>query len=585
MRKKLSSLLIIMMVMVMVLAACSSNNNTAEPANTPAPTETNAPANTPDEPAAADEEKNDGIFPASDKSLNPKLALNRTDTIVVGMTSPKGIFSPFFWETAYDRYVVDAVFNSFLVLQGDGSYANQLAESVDVSEDGKKYTFKLKSGVTYSDGTPVTVNDYVFAMKVYHDKSYDGSTDILSENIVGGRDYYEGKTDEIAGLKVIDDLTIEIEVSEPTAYTKDSLGTVYFAPASYYGKDYKFGSLDSVKALNDKPIGAGPYVVKSFSPGQEVVLEANANYFAGAPKVKNVVYKTTTDETKLAMLQSGEIDMDMVSVNEDTVEELFAMGFLDVNIFPTNGYGYVAFNINQDRFKDTKVRQALTVGLNREEIVEAIYGKYADVINIPQSKESWAYTEEGIEKYEFDLEKAKSLLDEAGWAVGSDGIREKDGEKFKINFSATANNPVVDALIPVMINNYKELGIDLSSETLDFNAIMDKKDKGDFDMFFAAWGLTPEPDSTIYITDGAQNDTGYSNPKVDELTLKGKMELDPEKRKEIYKELYQEWNKDVPAILMYQRRDMWAINSRLVGFDITPYKNFVLSLHEVEITQ
>lgn len=583
MRKKLSSLLIIMMVMVMVLAACSGNNNTAEPANTPAPTETNAPANTPDEPAAADEEKNDGIFPATDKSLNPKLALNRTDTIVIGMTSPKGIFNPYFYETTYDRYVVDAIFNSFVIPAADGTYENQLAESIEVSEDGLTYTYKLKPGVTYTDGTPVTVKDYVFGMKVYHDPTYDGPTDILSENVKGGREFYDGKATEISGITVIDDLTVQVEVTEANAASKDVLGGIPFAPESYYGKDYSFGHLDGIKSLNDKPLGSGAYTLKSFSPGQEVVLEANPNFFGGEAKVKNIVYKTTTDETRLAMLQSGEIDMDMVSVNEDAVEELFAMGFLDVNIFPTNGYGYVAFNINQDKFKDAKVRQALTYGLNRGEIVEAVYGKYADVLNIPQSKESWAFTTDGIETYDFDMEKAKALLDEAGWTVGSDGIREKDGKKFEINFSATANNPVVDALIPVMINNYEELGIKLSSETLDFNAIMDKKDKGDFDMFFAAWGLTPDPDSTIYITNGAQNDTGYSNAKVDELTLAAKKEMDPTKRKELYAQLYQEINKDVPAIFMYQRRDMWAINSRLQGFDITPYKNFVYSMHEVEI--
>ena len=132
-------------------------------------------------------------------------------------------------------------------------------------------------------------------------------------------------------------------------------------------------------------------------------------------------------------------------------------------------------------------------GLNRAEAVEIIYGKYANVINIPQSSESWAYTNEGIEPYEFDMEKAKRLLDEAGWAPGADGIREKDGEKFEIHFSATADNPVIDALIPIMTTNYQELGIKLTAETLDFNAIMDKKDKGEFDMFFLCLGLDSRP--------------------------------------------------------------------------------------------
>ena len=171
--------------------------------------------------------------------------------------------------------------------------------------------------------------------------------------------------------------------------------------------------------------------------------------------------------------------------------------------------------------------------MNREEIVKGIYGPYADVINIPESKVSWAFTDDNINPYDFNIEKAKSLLDEAGWVVGSDGIREKNGEKFKINFSATADNPVVEALLPIMTTNYKELGIQIVAETLDFNAIMDKKTNGDFDMFFAAWGLTPDPDNTVYITNGAQNDTGYSNAKVDELMAKAKKEMDTDKRKAV----------------------------------------------------
>lgn len=287
----------------------------------------------------------------------------------------------------------------------------------------------------------------------------------------------------------------------------------------------------------------------------------------------------------MAMLQSGETDMDMVTVSEDNVEELISYGFLDVNIFPTNGYGYIQFNHKLKKFQDLKVRQALVYGLNRAEIVEGVYGKYADVINIPQSKVSWAYTDENIEKYEFNLDKAKQLLDEAGWKVGSDGIREKDGEKLKINFSATADNSVVNAIIPIMTQNYKELGIALTSETLDFNAIMDKKDKGDYEMFFAAWGLTPDPDTTIFITNGAQNEMGYSNKKVDELMLKAKVELDQNKRKELYKELYQELNRDLPMIFMYQRRDMWPINARVKGFDLSPYKDFSYGLYNVELPQ
>lgn len=588
MKKRMSLLLVIMLLAVSVLAACSGGK-TEDPkpgdkvaTETPKPEEGNKDKET---PPAEGEDDSVGYFEAEDPASNPPTALNRKDTIIIGMTSPKGVFNPFFWQTAYDKYVVEILFDTFLQVSNDGTYVESLAESVDVSEDGLKYTFKLKPGVKYTDGTPLTVKDYVFAMKILHDPSYDGESDMLSMKIKGGQEYKDGKADEIEGIKVINDNTVEVTVTEATAFTRDYLGDVAFIPEHYYGKGFKKGNMDSLKTLHDKPLGSGPYIMKKFSPGQEVVFEANPDYFKGAPKIKNVVYKSTTDETMLPMLQSGEIDMDMITVSEDNVEEIKGMGFLDLNIFKTNGYGYVAFNHNVDKFKDQKVRQALMYGLNRAEIVEAIYGRYANPINIPQSDVSWSYSEEGIEPYEFDLEKAKSLLDEAGWKPGADGVREKDGKKFVIDFSATADNPVVEALLPIMIQNYKELGIEVKAETLDFNAIMDKKDKGEFEMFFAAWGLTPEPDNTVYITNGAQNDTGYSNAKVDELMKKGKHTLDVEERKKIYGEMYQELNKDLPNLFIYQRRDAWAINSRIKGFDITPYKEFTYSLYQAEIEQ
>lgn len=586
MRKKWWGFIILTLSFALMLGACSGGNNSAQPPTTNNGESTNTTTDPAETPSESDTEATEGYIEATDMSLNPVAAVNRTDTLIAGTTDPKGVFNPLFMETAYDYYINYTLFDSFIEVQADGTYTNSLAEKVDVSEDGLKYTYHLKPGVTFSDGAPLTVKDYYFTLKLYMDASYDGQSDPLSWHIVGASEYNEGKSSEISGVKVIDDQTVEISLTEYTALTPVELGGIYILPEHYYGKDYKQGNLDGVKKLNNQPLGSGQYKLVSYSPGQEVVLEANESYFRGTPNVKNVIFRTTSETTNMPMLQQGETDMqDGISVTEDNVEALKAMGFVNISLLPNNGYGYIAFNHKLPKFSDVKVRQALVFGLNRKEIVEGIYGPYGNVINIPQSNVSWAYTEENIETYEFDLEKAGQLLDEAGWTLNSKGLREKDGEVFKVNFSATADNPVVDALLPIMTQNYKELGIEIVAETLDFNAIMDKSNTGDYEMYFAAWGLTPDPDNTVYITNGSQNDYGYSNAKVDELMAKGKKTLDVEERKTIYKEMYQELNKDVPVILMYQRKNMVAVNGRLDGFDISPYKDFPFSLYQVEIAQ
>ncbi|MCA1295991.1 ABC transporter substrate-binding protein [Paenibacillus sp. alder61] len=584
MRKKSWGLLVLLLVFSLVLGACSGGGGGNTATTTPGNEEGNKTESKGENATPPAEAAPEGVIEAVDMSLNPPAAVNRKDTLIVGMTDPKGVFNPLFRETTYDAYVCYVLFDSFIEVAADGTYTNSLAEKVDVSEDGLKYTYHLKPGVTFTDGKPMTVKDYYFTLKTLLDASYDGQSDPMSYNIVGAKEYHEGKAKEISGVKIIDDHTVEVSITEFSALTPVELGNIFILPEHYYGPSYKQGNLDGVKALNSKPLGSGQYKLTKYSPGQEVVFEANENYFRGAPKVKNVIFKTTTETTNLPMLQQGETDMDEgISVSEDNVEALKEMGFVDINLLPNNGYGYIAFNHKLKKFQDVKVRQALVYGLNRKEIVAGIYGPYADVINIPESTVSWAHTKENIETYDFDLEKAKQMLDEAGWKVGSSGIREKDGEKFKINFSATADNPVVDALLPIMTQNYKELGIEVVAETLDFNAIMDKANTGDFDMFFAAWGLTPDPDNTVYITNGAQNDIGYSNAKVDELMAKGKKTLDIEERKKIYKEMYQEMNKDVPVILLYQRKNMLAVNGRVEGFDFSPYKYFAYSLYQVEM--
>ena len=179
------------------------------------------------------------------------------------------------------------------------------------------------------------------------------------------------------------------------------------------------------------------------------------------------------------------------------------------------------------------------------------------------------------------------MLDEAGWVVGADGIREKDGVKFKINFSASSPNSVNDALIPVAQKNYKDLGIEFVADQMDFNTILDKFNKGNYEMLFLAAGLTPDPQDSegTFRTGGSQNKTGYSNAKVDELYQKAGATLDQEERKGYFKEIYQTINEDLPMMFVYQRRDLWVVNSRIEGFDISPLRHYSFELGKLSIKE
>lgn len=588
MKKKGVLLLVALFFVVATVLAGCGGNTTQPPANTPpAGNNTDTPTTPPADNGQGESGPPTGLIPAKDPAAVPAAAKARTDTIIVGMNAQEGKFNPLYGDSQYDVYMMNTIFQGLVKAEKDASLVPDLA-TWDVSEDGKTYTFHIDPKATFSDGTPVTAEDVAFSYYIIGDPTFDGVADLTTAGIVGYDEYKkdkEGKVTTIPGIKVIDEKTLEVTVKEAKGTTLLEIN----APAlskKYYGKGYKKGNLKGVTDLMQKPFGSGPYILKKYTPGQEAVLEANPNFWQGAPKVKNLIFKATTNETNIQLLQNGETDFEEgVSVTKDNMDLIDTIGFLNRDLQPNNGYGYIGMNHTMDKFKDVKVRQALAYGLNRKEAVDAVYQGYAKVIDVPQSDVSWSYPEEkDITHYNYDPEKAKQLLDEAGWKMGNDGFRYKDGKKFTILFTATTPNPVNDALVPIMKENYKELGIDLTVEQLEFNAVLDKVDKKTIEMYFLAWGLGVDPDNySVFHSKGTQNTLGYNNPEVDKLIIEGQKTLKQEDRKKVYQQLFKVLNQDLPYIYLYQRYNMGTYSARLTGFDISPYKDFSMSLHQVSI--
>lgn len=523
------------------------------------------------------------IVKATDTSRNPQVALDRKDTIVIGTDDFNGVFIPQFGQTVPDRQVYELLFEPLVGVDEEGKPIDDGIATWTV-EDDVKYTFTIKDGVVFSDGTPVTAEDVEFSYLVLADPTYDASSDIGKYGILGVDAYKNGQADSIEGIKVIDEKTIEFTLEQPNAEV------IYFftlgiIPKAYYGEGYTFGDLSSIRDLQAKPMGSGPYKFVEYKEGQTVTLVANENYWQGTPGIPNVIFKVTSNATEMQEIISGQIDIQDITVSVENVEQLKAAGFVDLHIFPTNGYGYLGMNHELPKFSDVRVRQALKYAINRKDATEAIYGPYGNVLNIPQSRVSWAFTDEGINSYDYDMEKAASLLDEAGWEMGDDGFRYKDGEKFEIFFTGMSDHPVLDILLPMMIESYKELGIDFKVEYVDFPTLIDKTNNYAAEMWFLAWSLTPDPGSAsnIYRTGGPQNKYNYSNPAADQLWIDGVAETDFNKRAEIYGDLYRILNEDIPVIIIYQRSDMWAVNSRLENFNVSPYRTFTKDLWKVTI--
>lgn len=524
--------------------------------------------------------------PAADKSKSPKAALERKDSLVVGISDSTGIYNYLYGDNAYDWYAIYTMFDFNVDVDYDGKPLSG-ATDYKVSEDGLVYTFTLKEGVKFWDGNPATAADMEFAYYLLADPKYDGPQDISKAFIKGMDAYKNGPAQSIEGIKVLNDKTLEITTDKKSGAAIYNL-QIPIMEKSYYCPDFKKGDTARVKEKNSSPMGTGQYKFVEYKPGQELKLAANEDYYKGVPKIKNLVFSVTPQGQELQRVLAGETDIDMADVSPDNMKAAQAAGFIDIYRFPTNGYGYVGLNDVNPKFRDVKVRQALMYALNRKDVVDKVYGEYARVVNIPESNVSWAYDDQGVNTYDFNLEKAGQLLDEAGWKLNSDGKREKDGKLFTIKFSCMSPHAVTDILVPVMKDDYSKLGIDVTVENLDWPTLYEKATKKQLEAYFMAAGLTPDPDSsqaTVFKTNGPQNYYNYSNPEIDSLYDQGISQVTIEGRKPVYKQIYKILNNDLPILYVYQRSDMWVSNARVKGYELSSFKEFFHSIYKCEVTK
>lgn len=507
----------------------------------------------------------DEYFTATDTSKNP--VKNREDTFIATISEPGGVFIPYFYDNGWDGNAIDPIFASLVNVDEKGNPVADLAEKWEISLDNLVYTYHLKDNLKFSDGSPLTADDVAFTLTLLDDPAYSGGVDISQAAIKGADAYKKGTANSIEGIKVINPQTIEITTEKVNPLNLTLLGGQVLSKA-YYGKSYQKGKLDYLKALYSKPLGAGPYKLDKYVAGQEIDYVANDNYYGGKPHINKFIFKVTTKDTSLQLFQTGETDCDGFSTDQDTIDQLKNLGFANVRISTISDFGLIYVNNKKPYLKDTAVRQALIYGLDRQKIIDVKYNGLGEVANVPVAPNLWSYTEEGVTKYDFDQEKAKKLLDDAGWKVGTDGIREKDGKKLQLSYLTSKNN---DQTIPVAKENYKDIGIDFQAEVMDSNTMFGKLNSGDYDLVgVRTSGLTDPNDSVAeFASDlpATQNVSGYSNPKLDELIKEGVSTVDVDKRKEIYKKLYQEFSNDPPIILLDYRKGVKAWNSRIKGLD------------------
>jgi len=522
---------------------------------------------------------------ASNPSALPDAAKNRTDTLIVGTTDPKGEFVPIYSSTLYDSWVNNLIFDGLISNNEKGEPVPNVAESYEVSEDGKTYTFKLNKGIKFTNGQELTAKDVAFTFTSICDPGYDGPRMDAVNNLVGYEEYNKGDAKSVEGIKVIDDYTISF-----TNKNVDAAGIWNFSYGIMPESVYKFekGNFQAVKDKLLEPVGSGAYKFVHFKPGQEVKFEKNPDYWKGEPKIPYIVMKVTNAQTLLQELMAGTVDIDRVGAKPENIDPLKQAGFLNLDLYMQNGYGYIGLNYGSDKVKDPKVRQALLYGLNREGFMQSYYQGYGQVYNSHILPTSWAYNPD-VPKYEYNPEKANQFLDEAGWKdTNGNGVRDKDGVELELQWLTYTGSKYVDALIPIVQQSWEQIGVKVTPELMEFGTMMDKVNNREYDIFNGAWNLSIDPDpSGIFAISqdvpGGFNNIGWRNEEADKLLKEGKGTTNQEERKKAYAEWQLKFSEDVPYILLGNAQEMFASNSRVKGYNPSTYIDWTHDVYKLEL--
>ena len=522
-----------------------------------------------------------------------------------------GIFNQAMYKDGYDGDIIDWFLGSYILdIDENFEVTDTGIATLSVDPENKKATIKIKDGMKWSDGQPIVADDIIYTYEVIGNKEYTGVRySDESAKIVGMEDYKAGKASTISGIKKIDDKTVEISFKEmgQGIYTVGN-GLERYAMPKHYLKDVPIKDLEKSEKIRSKVVVAGPYTISSIVPGESIELKGNPYYFKGKPKTDKVTIQVVNSQTITAAMKSGKYDIVL-----DIPTELYKT-YKDLDNIDTLGrqelyYSYLGFKMGKyDKTKgenvvnpnakvaDLKLRQALAYGLDIKQMVKAFYDGLREkaTSSVPPVFEK--YYPKNLAGFPYDPEKAKKLLDEAGYKdVNGDGYREdKNGKPFEIKIAAMSGGDIAEPLVQFYIQQWKEIGIKgvlATGRLIEFNSFYDKVEADDpeIDVYFAAWGVGTNLGP--YETAGRKSMFNYSrfasdeNDKLMAEVTSPKTLTDPNYKPEAYKK-WQEYyiNQAVEVPLTY-RYQLYPVNKRVKNFDVAyGYEKRGKGMHLVELT-
>ncbi|MEM7249626.1 MAG: peptide ABC transporter substrate-binding protein [Acidobacteriota bacterium] len=432
-----------------------------------------------------------------------------------------------------------------------------------ISADGLTYTYKLRPGVLWHDGQPFTSADVTFTAEVVLNTNHEIETRL--------------PYDRIDRMETPDEHTVVFHLKEPYApFVTELLVTSHLLPRHLLEEHVGlgFGNLPFHRA----PVGLGPFKFKEWNSGSSITVVRNDDYWRGKPGLDEITFRFIPDSNTLFLeLQAGGIDL-LDNADTDKNDQLEAMNGIAVYRTPALQWEHLDINNEDAILEDVRVRQAVQLAIDREEIAREVYrGIWSPAHGDVHPDLPW-YNPEVEKHVRFDPEAAKALLDEAGWTPGRDGIREKDGQRLKISISTTSGRNLRILTEEVLQHHMRRVGIELEIQNhqstvffapYESNGVLKR---GKYQLGMYAWITSPDPNRhSLYHSSqvpppSGQNSPRYRSARMDELLDAGLREVDPAKRKAIYDEVQVLLATELPMTPLVWRTEVDATDSRLQNF-------------------
>ncbi|WP_336045843.1 oligopeptide ABC transporter substrate-binding protein [Solibacillus ferritrahens] len=607
MMKKKGLMLSSVFATALVLAACGGDD-----------TETTNEKPVEKEGTATEDTKNDGATTAEAPTL-PEEVTNDGEVIQGGTlkfalvtdTPFSGVLLAELYENGYDADIMDFMTNSIFATDGDFLITDEGIAKLDVDADNNKVTVTIQHDVKWSDGTPLTADDVIYAYEIIGHPDYTGIRfDADFQNIIGATEYKSGKADSISGIKKIDDKTVEISMTKvsPAIYSGGD-GLWGYAAPKHYLETTPVKDLISSPQVRKAPVTLGAFKLDKLIDGESVQFVANEHYWKGKPKLDKVVLQVVPPTSIGEALRTGQYDM-ASSYPTNQYDGVKDLENLTVLARPELAYSYIGFklgkwdkaagdaglNITDENAKmnDAKLRQAVAYAMDIEQVGERFYqGLRSRATSlIPPAFAS--FHDNTLEGYNYDPEKAKALLEEAGYKdVDGDGIREdKNGEKFAIRLASMSGSDTDEAIVEYYRQNWKDVGLDVQLTTgrlIEFNSFYDKvkADDPEIDMFMAAWGTGTNPSPLgLYGEASAFNYSRFVTPELQTLLadIDSKEAIDAGYRADAFRKWEEYMFEQATTVPMYFRTEIIPVNKRVKQYNVNYANDSMDNLHLLEVT-